>query len=58
MGNKSHATGMRLGINVKHIANWYASKQAYSTTILNDIKLLLYNNKDIPLKTKKQIECS
>jgi len=24
--------------------------------ILNDIKLLLYNNKDIPLKTKKQIE--
>jgi len=26
--------------------------------ILNDIKLLLYNNKNIPLKTKKQIECT
>jgi small subunit ribosomal protein S3 len=39
MGNKSHATGLRLGINQNWKNIWYTPKNEYADTMLQDIKI-------------------
>lgn len=39
MGNKSNATGLRIGINQDWLSTWYVAKNNFGDTFLNDLKI-------------------
>nr|YP_009546158.1 ribosomal protein S3 [Gloeochaete wittrockiana]ASQ40219.1 ribosomal protein S3 [Gloeochaete wittrockiana] len=48
MGQKTHPIAFRLGITKKHLSQWYACKNSYSSLIEEDYKIREYIKKNYP----------
>ena len=49
MGQKVNPNGLRLGINKDWEAKWYAPKDKVSETLVNDIKIREYLEKNLKM---------
>jgi small subunit ribosomal protein S3 len=47
MGNKSNATGLRIGINQEWLSTWYVPRGNFADTLLDDIKIRDYVEKKL-----------
>lgn len=47
MGNKVSTTAMRVGVNKNWSSLWYADKQTYANTVLQDLKIREYIQKQL-----------
>ena len=46
MGQKTHPTGFRIGINKKHSSAWFANYGAYSKVLEEDYKIRKFFEKE------------
>ena len=49
MGQKVNPTGFRTGIMVGWKSRWYASKQEFSSLLIEDVKIRKFHQEQVPL---------
>lgn len=54
MGQKTHPTGFRTGVNKAHKASWFANYGAYSDVLKEDYKIRHFLEKKWSFQTKKE----
>ena len=47
MGQKTHPTGFRIGVNKKHNSTWFADYAAYSKVLEEDYKIRKFFEKEL-----------
>ena len=53
MGQKTHPTGFRIGINKKHNSTWFADYAAYSKVLEEDYKIRKFFEKEFAISPIK-----
>ena len=54
MGQKVNPIGFRVGIMEGWKSRWYASKQEFSSLLLEDLKLRKFHQREVPLRRNSQ----
>jgi len=54
VGQKTHPTGFRIGVNKTHNSTWFANYSVYGNVLKEDYKIREFFEKNLNLSTAKQ----